>query len=57
MREYMIEVLAAHINHEWSHMADFLRRHPGETADLCVSEGYCKDCHLAYDRLIKYGKA
>lgn len=41
---------------EWCTLADFLRRHQTCSDDVTLSECYCPDCALSYDRLMRYGQ-
>jgi hypothetical protein len=42
---------------EWCSFADFLRRYHACTEDVILSDCYCPDCALSYDRLVRYGQA
>jgi hypothetical protein len=42
--------------HEWYTLGDFLKRHHRCTEDVMLSECYCPDCALSYDRLMQYGQ-
>ena len=41
---------------EWCSFVDFLRRHHTYTDDVMLSDCYCPDCALSYDRLMQYGQ-
>lgn len=41
----------------WCSLVDFLRRHQTHAEDVILSECYCPDCTLSYDRLMRYGQA
>lgn len=43
--------------HAWCSLVDFLRRHQTCAEDVIMSESYCPDCALSYDRLVRYGQA
>ncbi len=42
---------------EWCSLGEFLRRYQAGAEDVLLSEGYCPDCALSYDRLVQYGQA
>lgn len=42
---------------EWCTLVDFLRRHQAYADNVLLSECYCPDCALSYDRLVQYGQA
>jgi hypothetical protein len=42
---------------EWCSLVDFLRRRHAYTEEVLLSECYCPDCALSYDRLMQYGQA
>ena len=42
---------------EWCTLAEWLRRHQASSDDVRLSECYCPDCALSYDRLMEYGQA
>lgn len=42
---------------QWCSLIDFLRRHQTGTEDVILSECYCPDCALSYDRLVQYGQS
>jgi hypothetical protein len=41
----------------WCTLVDFLRRHHAYTNEVILSEDYCPECSLSYDRLMQYGQA
>jgi len=41
----------------WCTLVDFLHRHQTHSDDVVLSESYCPDCALSYDRLVQYGQA
>jgi len=41
---------------EWCSLADFLHRRHASSEDVSLSESYCPDCALSYDRLVQYGQ-
>ncbi len=40
----------------WCSLVDFLRRHQAYTDEVMLSESYCPECSLSYDRLMQYGQ-
>lgn len=42
---------------QWCTLVDFLRRRDAYTDEVVLSECYCPDCSLSYDRLMQYGQA
>jgi len=44
-------------NQEWCTLVDFLRRHQAFADNVHLSECYCPECALSYDRLVHYGQA
>ena len=45
------------IDHDWSTMADYITRHQVPGQDLSLSEFYCTECSMSYDRLVQYSRA
>jgi hypothetical protein len=41
----------------WCSLIDFLRRRQAAAEEVIMSESYCPDCALSYDRLVQYGHA
>jgi hypothetical protein len=41
---------------QWCTLVDFLRRHQAYSDEVILSECYCPDCTLSYDRLMQYGQ-
>ncbi|HTL61848.1 MAG TPA: hypothetical protein VL261_09395 [Nitrospira sp.] len=44
-------------NQDWCTMADYLTRHLVPGTDVSLSEFYCTDCSMSYDRLVEYGRS
>lgn len=42
---------------EWCSLVEFLRRQHAGMDEVMLTEGYCPDCALSYDRLVRYGQA
>lgn len=38
-------------------MADYITRHLVPGQDLSLSELYCTECSMSYDRLVQYSRA
>ena len=45
------------MSHDWCTMADYLSRHLVPGTDVSLSEFYCTDCSMSYDRLVEYGRS
>jgi len=43
-------------DHDWCTMADYITRHVVQGQDILLSECYCSDCSMSYDRLVEYGR-
>lgn len=43
-------------DHDWCTMAEYITRHLVPGQDLSLSELYCADCSMSYDRLVEYGR-
>lgn len=43
------------LDHDWCTVAEYLTRHLISGQDLSLSEFYCSDCSMSYDRLVQYG--
>jgi hypothetical protein len=43
------------LDHDWCTMADYVARHPVPAQEISLSEFYCTDCSMSYDRLVQYG--
>ncbi len=41
---------------EWCTMVDLLAHHQAAPDEIILSEGYCPDCTVSYDRLMQYGQ-
>jgi hypothetical protein len=37
-------------------MADYVKRYLIHTENVLLSELYCTDCAMSYDRLVRYGR-
>lgn len=44
-------------SHAWCTLVDFLRRRQTYADAVVLSDGYCPDCAVSYDRLVRYGQA
>lgn len=42
---------------DWCTMADYVKRHPAPGPVRELSECYCADCSMSYDRLVQYSRA
>ncbi len=40
---------------EWCDLVTYLKRYQAQANDLFLSEMFCPDCTLSYDRLMEYG--
>lgn len=41
---------------KWCSLVDFQRRHQTYADSVHLSECYCPDCAISYDRLVYYGR-
>lgn len=44
------------VNHDWCTMAEYVKRYLVHAEDVLLSEHYCTDCAMSYDRLVQYGR-
>jgi hypothetical protein len=44
------------VDHDWCTMADYVTRHLVSEQDVLLSEYYCTDCSMSYDRLVRYSR-
>ncbi len=40
---------------EWCDMVTYLKRYQASASELFLSEAFCPDCTLSYNRLMAYG--
>ena len=43
------------VGSEWCEMVTYLRRYQARASELFLSEAFCPDCTLSYNRLMTYG--
>lgn len=45
------------VDQGWCTMADYIARRLVPGQDLSLSECYCTDCSMSYDRLVEYSRS
>lgn len=45
------------IDHAWCTLTEYAKRYLVHAEDVLLSESYCPDCAVSYDRLVRYGRA
>ena len=45
------------VDQDWCTMAEYVSRHLAAEQELWLSEFYCTDCSISYDRLVRYSRA
>ena len=44
------------VDQDWCTMAEYVKRYRMHADDVLLSEFYCTDCSMFYDRLVHYGR-
>ena len=45
------------IDHQWCTIREYIKRYIVHAEDVLLSEGYCPDCTVSYNRLMRYGRS
>ena len=44
------------VDQDWCTMAEYVKRYLIHAEDVLLSDLYCTDCAMSYDRLVRYGR-